>query len=92
MREEPCPCGSANGRPSRGLRKKAWVVDYVDGAGTRRLKTFDRKKDADTFHATAAVEVREGTHAADGASVTVQEAGTLWIETANAPRLERTTG
>jgi len=64
---------------SKGVEKTAWVVDYVDGQGQRRLKTFKLKKDADSFAATAHVEVREGTHVADGASCTVQEAGKLWI-------------
>src|SRR5690606_28575889 len=65
-------------------------VDYVDGSGTRRLKTFKRKKDADNFAATAHVEVREGVHVADGASVTVREASKLWLAGARAAGLERT--
>ena len=32
---------------SKGQPKEAWVVDYVDQAGRRHLKTFARKKDAD---------------------------------------------
>jgi integrase len=35
---------------AEGLEQTAWVVDYVDQAGKRRLKTFERKKDADGFH------------------------------------------
>jgi hypothetical protein len=35
------------------------------------LKTFDKKKDADAFAATAKVEIRESVHVADSASVTV---------------------
>ncbi len=27
----------------RGEQKEAWVVDYVDQAGKRRLKTFAKK-------------------------------------------------
>ena len=33
----------------KGVAIEAWVVDYVDRAGKRRLKTFPRKKEADTF-------------------------------------------
>lgn len=55
----------------KGVEKTAWVVDYVDGKGIRRLKTFAKKKDADAFEATAKVEVREGVHVADRDTVTV---------------------
>lgn len=74
-----------------GAEKAAWIVDYVDGKGTRRLKTFAKKKDADQFAATAKVEVREGVHVADSASVTVHQAGEFWIASAEAAGLERTT-
>lgn len=75
----------------KGEEKTAWVVDYVDTKGVRRLKTFAKKKDADQFAATAKVEVREGTHVADRETVTVAEAGKLWIATSEAAGLERVT-
>jgi integrase len=78
-------------KTGRGVEKEAWIVDYVDQGGKRRLKTFDRKKEADTFASTASVEVREGTHVADSASATVQQAGDLWIAAAEAAGLERST-
>jgi len=78
-------------KTSRGEDREAWVVDYVDQQGTRLLKTFPRKKEADAFAATATVEIREGTHVADSASVTVKEAGELWLATAEKAGLERTT-
>ncbi|WP_108461340.1 tyrosine-type recombinase/integrase [Devosia naphthalenivorans] len=71
--------------------KFSWVVDYKDGQGTRRLKTFAKKKDADAFAATAHVEVREGVHVADGASCSVREAGKLWIAARERAGRERTT-
>ncbi|MDT6940704.1 tyrosine-type recombinase/integrase [Brucella pseudogrignonensis] len=73
----------------KGEQKSAWVVDYVDLHGKRRLKTFDRKKEAVDFEATAKVEVREGTHVADSATVTVYEAGKLWIAAVKRSDLER---
>jgi len=76
---------------AKGVEKTAWVVDYVDAKGKRRLKTFPKKKDADAFAATASVEVREGTHVADRDTVTVQKAGEMWIATAEAAELERST-
>lgn len=73
----------------KGEEKSAWVVDYFDTAGKRHLKTFKLKKAADTFAATAAVEVREGTHVADRETVTVEAASKLWIASTNAAGLER---
>lgn len=67
------------------------MVDYVDMKGTRRLKTFARKKEADQFAATAKVEVRQGIHIADRDAVTVRQAGEKWIATAEAAELERST-
>lgn len=75
----------------KGEEKTAWVVDYVDTKGKRRLKTFKLKKEADQFAATASVEVREGTHVADRETVTVERAGALWIESSEAAGLERST-
>ncbi|MBX5008159.1 tyrosine-type recombinase/integrase [Rhizobium lentis] len=75
----------------KGVQKSAWVVDYTDAAGKRRLKTFQKKKAADSFAATASVEIREGVHVAESASVTVEEAGRLWIASTKAIGLERAT-
>jgi integrase len=76
---------------SAGVEREAWVVDYVDQQGVRRLKTFARKKDADAAEAATKVEVKAGIHVADGATVTVAEAGEQWIKTGEAEALERTT-
>lgn len=74
-----------------GAEKSAWVVDYVDAKGKRRLKSFKLKKDADAFAATAHVEVREGVHVAERDTCTVKQAGDLWIATCEAAGLERAT-
>lgn len=76
---------------AKGEEKSAWVVDYVDTKGKRRLKTFAKKKEADQFAATASVEVREGVHVADSDTVTIEEAGKLWLKSGDAAGLERTT-
>ncbi len=75
----------------KGVEKAAWVVDYVDTMGKRRLKTFAKKKDADAFEATAKIEIREGVHVADSASATIKQAGGFWVASAEAAGLERTT-
>jgi integrase len=73
----------------KGEKKTAWVVDYTDTAGKRRLKTFKLKKEADAFASKADVEVREGTHVADRETVTVEAASKLWVASAKAAGLER---
>ena len=73
-----------------GEQKEAWIVDYTDAARSPP-KDLRRKKEADAFAATASVEVREGTHVADSASVTVKQAGDLWIASAEKARAGRTT-
>lgn len=73
----------------KGEAKSAWVVDYFDQAGKRRLKTFTRKKEADAYVATAVVEVRSGVHTPDSQSITVADAMKLWLASCGA--LERTT-
>jgi integrase len=76
---------------AKGEPQEAWIVDYVDQKGERHIKTFPRKKEADAYHATVRVEVRQGTHTPDSASLTVEEAGDYWIKTAEANGLERST-
>src|SRR4051812_20130400 len=76
---------------TKGEAKSAWVVDYVDQKGMRRLRTFSRKKEADAFAATATVEVREGVHTPASASITVAAAAEEWLMTANETDLERST-
>jgi integrase len=71
-----------------GEHKEAWIVDYVDQAGDRHIRTFERKKDADEYHATVKVNVRAGVHTSS--KVTVAEAGRKWIADAE-DRLEPAT-
>src|SRR5215831_2734924 len=74
-----------------GETREAWVVDYVDQAGDRHIKTFAKKRDADAHHAVVGVAVRAGTHTADAKSVTVARAAELWLESCEAAGLERAT-
>jgi integrase len=78
-------------KDGKGVEKTAWVVDYVDQGGKRHLKTFERKKEADDFHATAKVEIRAGIHTADSSSITVAEAGERWLSACVNAGPERTT-
>lgn len=57
-----------------GAKREAWVCSYTDQEGKRRLKTFDKKKEADAFRQKAEAEINAGIHTAASASVTVAEA------------------
>jgi integrase len=76
---------------AKGVKKEAWIVDYVDQKGGRHIKTFDKKKEADAFTTTMRVEVRDGTHTAYSESPTVAEAGTNWLAATRAAGLEKST-
>lgn len=75
---------------SRGIERTAWIIDYVDQAGKRRLKTFGTKKEAAAWAATAIHEVKLGIHA-PATSTTVAEAMERWIADCAANGLERGT-
>jgi integrase len=66
-------------RTGKGEIKEAWIVDYVDQQGDRHIETFERKKDADDYHATVRVDVRKGLHTAPSKSPTVAVAAENWI-------------
>ena len=76
---------------SVGQSKTAWVVDYKDQSGTRRLKTFSTRKEAVAFRDETQHEIRRGVHTPDSASITVAEAGELWIKQGEQDGLERST-
>ena len=75
---------------SAGEDKTAWVVDYVDQYGKRRLKTFDLRKDAESWTVTARHEIATGVHAPN-AKTTVEEAVRMWIAHCVDDGLERST-
>jgi integrase len=81
----------------KGEAKEAWVVAYTapdkDKPGSMKphIRTFDRKRDADAYHAQVTMEVKEGRHTPDSQSITVAKAGEHWIRNGEMNRLERTT-
>lgn len=75
-----------------GEQRTAWVVDYRDQNGRRRLKTFETKKAADAWARTAMYEVDHGTHTPDRATVTVEEAARLWLAACKVGRRNRDRG
>src|SRR4051794_27406301 len=76
---------------SKGESKEAWIVDYSDQQGDRHIETFSRKKEADEFHDSVRVDVRQGTHTPHSKSITIAEAGERWIKTGENNQIERTT-
>ena len=65
-----------------------WLCDYRDGGGTRRFKQFKTKKEAQVFSDKTGVDVRAGVHTADAASVTIRQAGELWLDRCRLDKLE----
>jgi integrase len=59
--------------------------------GTRHLKTFAKKKEADAFHAQVNVDVASGIHTPHSKSITVLEAAEQWLDYLRAEQRERTT-
>jgi integrase len=78
-------------KTAKGEAKEAWIVDYVDGQGDRHIETFERKKDADEYHAAVKVDVRKGLHIAPSKSPTVAEAAARWLAEIDGRGRERTT-
>lgn len=72
-----------------GEKKTAWAVDYVDQNKKRHLKSFDKLKDAKAFASKTHTEVLGRVHVADADTITVAEAGKLWL--ASCDVLERST-
>jgi integrase len=71
--------------------REAWVVDYIDQHGKRRLKTFATRKAADVWRTTALHEVKQGTHTPASISKTIGDAWQEWIDDCEASGLEKST-
>jgi integrase len=69
-----------------GEVRSAYVVQYstaeTDARGKRKrhIRTFERKKDADIFHAQVRVDIGKGVHVPLSKSITVEKAGQHWID------------
>jgi integrase len=57
-----------------------WQAGYVDGAGKRRFKMFEKKADAEAWLVEVQHDVARGTHTAGSMSPTVKDAAALWIK------------
>jgi integrase len=72
----------------KGVQSEAWTVRYYDLNGVRRRKTFATRKAADTFSSTTTLDIQKGVHIPDRESVTVEQAGQLWLATNEDDELE----
>src|SRR5262245_36817214 len=68
-----------------------WQLDYRDRDGTRRHRQFATKAAAIAAETTIRAELAGGVHVADAASITVAEAGALWLERGSSEGLEAST-
>ena len=59
----------------KGKARSAWVCDYFDAKGKRRLKTFMTKRAAEDWAAETRVQLKRGMHIADCESVTSRKRG-----------------
>jgi integrase len=78
-------------KTGKGESRESWVVAYTDQAGTRRIATFAKKREADAYKAQVQTEVRAGVHTAVGASITVAEAAEDWLRRVELEGRERIT-
>jgi integrase len=70
--------------------RTAWVVAYTH-KGKQHLKTLPTKREATAWRAEMQHEVKEGIHTPATASITVAEAGALWLAQAEVDGLEAAT-
>ncbi|MCK1317134.1 site-specific integrase [Bradyrhizobium sp. 23] len=68
-----------------------WQAGYVDGAGERRFKLFERKSDAEAWLVETRHDLARGLHTPGSVSPTMKEAAALWIKRCNEKGLEPTT-
>jgi integrase len=68
-----------------------WQAGYVDGAGNRRFKMFDRKSDGEAWLVETSHDVARGLHTPHSVSPTVKAAAALWIARCKSKNLETTT-
>src|SRR3974390_1379577 len=83
-------------RPRRWRNKDggtgaAWVLNYTDASGKRRLKSFRRKIDAQRYETQVNVELTRGNHVPARQSTTGGEAADNWYRACEGRQLRRST-
>jgi integrase len=72
-------------------KRTAWIADYFDQDGIRRIKTFATRRAANAWLPKAQREVQTGAHVPDSTAQTMREAIEAWISRGEADRLEIST-
>jgi integrase len=75
---------------SKGEAREAWIVHYSKD-GNQHIKHFERKKDADAYHATVRVDIDRGVHTAPSRSPTVAKAAEDWLSFVESEERQRST-
>jgi integrase len=68
-----------------------WQASYIDGAGKRRAKLFDRKSDGEAWLIKVGHDLSQGLHTPAATSPTVAQAAALWLKRGRDKKLEETT-
>ena len=68
-----------------------WQASYVDVAGKRRAKLFDRKSDGEAWLIKVGHDLSQGLHTPAATSPTVAQAAALWLKRGRDKNLEETT-
>src|SRR5215217_2496569 len=68
-----------------------WQASYVDGAGNRRAKLFERKSDGEAWLIKFGPDLSQGLHTPAATSPTVAQAGQLWLKRGRDKNLEEMT-
>jgi integrase len=71
--------------------KTTWLVDYFDQEGGRHNKSFATQKEAKEWRDRTVVEIKDGVHTPSADSITVAEAGELWLAQSRTEGLEYST-
>ncbi|MBV8118599.1 MAG: hypothetical protein JO081_01515 [Alphaproteobacteria bacterium] len=72
--------------------QSAWVADYIDEKRRRHIRTFKTRREANTWLDETKIESRQGVHTPASESVTIAEAGQLWLAEPEREELEASTG
>jgi integrase len=74
-----------------GSTGAAWVHNYTDASGKRRLKSFKRKIDAQRYETKVKIELEHGSHVPARQSIAVSEAADNWYRACEGRQLRRVT-
>jgi len=69
--------------------KRKYLVDFKDQQGKRRTKQFGKRKNAEAWMHRTLSKIEDGVYVHDSSSITVEDAGNLWLEAVEFERQRR---